>query len=243
MKVFSRSSLSCRNNSNLTASFSSCRIFKGSSRRKFSRKISEQRFSSLFKTRRIDLGRSDRPTFVRSRKSRFDGKTSPNFSRFGQLEFSFTFQRTTSSYVRLAKGLELLLEFFSKEEFSLPKEILKTDKFRVRRRRHSRPERRSLFVVDFQIVKKLVKYHSMDTRSLIKLYYHEKLNEQERFNQTNHFGLGRIFSRAYYHPKEETLYVESEFNLVFSFTERNDFFRLEVVACKSLKPCDSNGLR
>ncbi|CAF0890091.1 unnamed protein product [Rotaria sordida] len=115
--------------------------------------------------------------------------------------------RTTSSHARLVKALDSFVDYFNTDEQCLPKEALKTDKYKL--------------------IKKLLKYYSTDTYSLIKLYYQEKLQEQERIgviNQTLHLAdLGKLYCRAYYHLKEETLYVE-------------------IISCKNLKPCDSNGL-
>ncbi|CAF4311057.1 unnamed protein product [Rotaria sp. Silwood2] len=115
--------------------------------------------------------------------------------------------RTTSSYARLMKALDSFVDYFNVDEQCLPKEALKTDKYRL--------------------IKKLLKYYSTDTYSLIKLYYQEKLQEQERLgilNQPSHLtDLGKLYCRAYYHLKEETLYVE-------------------IISCKNLKSCDSNGL-
>ena len=41
-------------------------------------------------------------------------------------------------------------------------------------------------------------------------FFEEKLQEQDRVNNSSQAELGRIFCRAYYHPHEETLYVESK---------------------------------
>ncbi|CAF1576139.1 unnamed protein product [Adineta ricciae] len=115
--------------------------------------------------------------------------------------------RSIASYVRLTKALDSIVDYFNAEEQCLTKEALKTDKYKL--------------------IKKLLKYHSTDTHSLIKLYYQEKVQEQERTginNQPPHLtDLGKLYCRAYYHLKEETLYVE-------------------ILSCKNLKPCDSNGL-
>ncbi|CAF1308521.1 unnamed protein product [Adineta steineri] len=115
--------------------------------------------------------------------------------------------RSTSSYTRLTKALDSFVDYFNSDEQYLPKDLLKTDKYKL--------------------IKKLLKYHTTDTHSLIKLYYQEKLHEQERaviINQSSNLpDLGKLYCRAYYHLKEETLYVE-------------------IISCKNLKPCDSNGL-
>ncbi|CAF3367333.1 unnamed protein product [Rotaria socialis] len=115
--------------------------------------------------------------------------------------------RTNSSYARLMKALDSLVDYFHSDEQNLAKEVLKTEKYKL--------------------LRKLIKYYSMDTHSLIKLYYQEKLQEQERssiINQSSSTSdLGKLYCRAYYHLKEETLYVE-------------------IISCKNLKPCDSNGL-
>ncbi|CAF4331550.1 unnamed protein product, partial [Adineta steineri] len=97
-----------------------------------------------------------------------------------------TSPRTISSYARLLKAVELLVEYFNNDEQCLPKEILKTDKYRL--------------------VKKLLKYQSTDTQLLIKMYYQEKLQEQERANNSSQADLGKLYCRAYYHSKEGTLY-------------------------------------
>jgi hypothetical protein len=55
-------------------------------------------------------------------------------------------------------------------------------------------------------------------------------------NQTD---LGKLYCRAYYHLKEETLYVESKI-FIFKSNIINIYL---VISCKNLKPCDSNGLR
>ena len=78
------------------------------------------------------------------------------------------------------------------------------------------------------MVKKLLKYQSTDTLSLIKMYYHvnrwrdisgksneliclqEKVQEQDRINNSSQSDLGKLYFRAYYHSKPETLYVESK---------------------------------
>ncbi|CAF4554622.1 unnamed protein product [Rotaria sp. Silwood1] len=115
--------------------------------------------------------------------------------------------RTTSYYARLMKCLDSFVEYFNTDEQCLPKEALKTDKYKL--------------------IKKLLKYYSTDTYSLIKLYYQDKLQEQERIGLLNQpsllTDLGKLYCHAYYHLKEETLYVE-------------------IISCKNLKPCDSNGL-
>ncbi|CAF1177982.1 unnamed protein product [Rotaria sp. Silwood1] len=69
-----------------------------------------------------------------------------------------------SSYARLSKALDGLVEYFNNEEHYLPKDILKTDKYKL--------------------VKKLLKYQSTDTQSLIKMYYQEKVHEQDRANSS-----------------------------------------------------------
>ncbi|CAF4370314.1 unnamed protein product, partial [Rotaria sp. Silwood2] len=114
-----------------------------------------------------------------------------------------TSPKSISSYTRLLKALDGLVEYFNNEEHYLPKDILKTDKYRL--------------------VKKLLKYQSTDTQSLIKMYYQEKVQEQDRANSSNQCDLGKLYCRAYYHLKEETLYIE-------------------IISCKNLRPCDSNGL-
>ena len=52
----------------------------------------------------------------------------------------------------------------------------------------------------------------MDRRSDVCefLFFEEKLQEQDHVNNSSQSELGRIFCRAYYHPHEETLYVESK---------------------------------
>ncbi|CAF0914776.1 unnamed protein product [Rotaria sordida] len=114
-----------------------------------------------------------------------------------------TSPKSISSYARLSKALDGLVEYFNNEEHYLPKDILKTDKYKL--------------------VKKLLKYQSTDTQSLIKMYYQEKAQEQDRANSSNQIDLGKLYCRAYYHSKEETLYIE-------------------IISCKNLRPCDSNGL-
>lgn len=69
----------------------------------------------------------------------------------------------------------------------------------------------------------------------------EKLQEQERSTGGHQMDLGKLFCRAYYHPKEETLYVESK---AFHFNCGNHSIDMHlVISCKNLIPCDSNGLR
>ncbi|UJR07768.1 hypothetical protein I4U23_012051 [Adineta vaga] len=114
-----------------------------------------------------------------------------------------TSPRSVISYNRLLKTLDLLIGYFTNDDQCLSKDSLKTDKYRL--------------------VKKLLKYQSNDTQSLIKMYYQEKLHEQERANNSNQSDLGKLYCRAYYHSKEATLYIE-------------------IISCKNLKPCDSNGL-
>ncbi|CAF4345417.1 unnamed protein product, partial [Rotaria sordida] len=36
----------------------------------------------------------------------------------------------------------------------------------------------------------------------------EKAQEQDRANSSNQIDLGKLYCRAYYHSKEETLYIE-----------------------------------
>ncbi|CAF0764647.1 unnamed protein product [Didymodactylos carnosus] len=109
--------------------------------------------------------------------------------------------RPVSCYQRLLKSLDTsLIDFFHADDQGLPKDNLKNDKYKL--------------------VKRLVKYQSTDTCTLIKMYYQDKLQEQERTTTND---LGKIYCRAYYHTKEETLCIE-------------------VISCKNLKPCDSNGL-
>ncbi|UJR38386.1 hypothetical protein I4U23_031055 [Adineta vaga] len=115
--------------------------------------------------------------------------------------------RSTLSYTRLTRALDSIVDYFNSDEQCLSRELLKTDKYKL--------------------IKKLLKYHSTDTYSLIKLYYQEKVQEQERANLSNQpaysTDLGKLYCRAYYHLKEETLYIE-------------------ILSCKNLKPCDPNGL-
>ncbi|CAF1066209.1 unnamed protein product [Adineta ricciae] len=111
--------------------------------------------------------------------------------------------RSMASYLRLLKTLDYLTEYLTNDDQCLPKDTLKTDKYRL--------------------VKKLLKYQSNDTQSLIKTYYQEKLQEQDRANNSSQSDLGKLYCRAYYHPKQETLYIE-------------------IISCKNLKSCDSNGL-
>ena len=73
----------------------------------------------------------------------------------------------------------------------------------------------------------------------------EKLQEQDRVASgnapANVADLGKLYCRAYYHLKEETLYVESKnfFDLLSVLSSSI----VVVISCKNLKPCDSNGLR
>ncbi|CAM4874974.1 unnamed protein product [Rotaria socialis] len=114
-----------------------------------------------------------------------------------------TSPKSIASYTRLLRALDGLVDYFNNETHYLPKDMLKTEKYRL--------------------VKKLLKYQSIDTQSLIKLYYQEKVQEQDRANSSNQSDLGKLYCRAYYHAKEETLYIE-------------------IISCKKLRPCDSNGL-
>ena len=78
-------------------------------------------------------------------------------------------QRTALSYARLTKALDSLVDYFNSDEHGLSKEVLKTDKYKVL---HTRPMDADLSLLHhFQLIKKLLKYHSTDTQSLIKLYF------------------------------------------------------------------------
>lgn len=57
----------------------------------------------------------------------------------------------------------------------------------------------------------------------IQTFFQEKLQEQERVIGNHQMDLGKLYCRAYYHQKEETLYVESKMNDQ-SLSIRHEFF-------------------
>lgn len=66
---------------------------------------------------------------------------------------------------------------------------------------------------------------------LFYLFSQEKLQEQDRVGITNQPDLGKLFCRAYYHLKEETLYVESK-----RFTKDKSIYFLQLFHVKISNP-------
>ena len=48
------------------------------------------------------------------------------------------------------------------------------------------------------------------SQNFIEIFFQEKIQEQDRSNNSSQCEFGKLYCRVYYHSKDETLYIESK---------------------------------
>jgi hypothetical protein len=93
----------------------------------------------------------------------------------------------------MGEALDILAEFFNANNQGLSKEYLSSSE-------------------KFKDLKKYLKLQTIDTLRLIQLYYQEMAAIQTSLKSSDY---GKLYCRAYYHSKDETLVVEGMFDYRF----------------------------